>query len=539
MNVSFAAFLRSSLLPIALFFFSLMLFTSGLATQEVLGFDSRFYLFAEEMWRNGLSWFPTTYNQPYADYPATSTILIYWLAKAYGGLNKWVAVLPTAVAASLTVVFTYAIGAKRNTWWGIFAALFLLLTFAFIQSARAISLDLYTALFTTICFYLISTQPKRDTWIYFFLAAAFIFRGPIGLVIPTGVVCIYYLLNGLWRKTIITGLLAGLLLLACTLILLLLAYYEGGIDFLHAVLRMEVLGRIGASYLPRYFYLTEGTLNYALSLPIAFCVIISLCYTMIINRKLSADMRFLITLVGWIAVILLGMSIPGDKKIRYILPVAPAAALLAAYVFIAPSRELLLFSLRRFILGLVVILPLLFLGILIFLSYNGALNTLHINIAFTPIVIFLSAVQVANVGVFYCVKLVNVRTALLLFSAALVVNVLMLTVYEPIENALGKTREFVRRIEAERLLVHANLVFYRERSDNLPIKYLINMPVAETPVFIQQETALLHYPAPAFFITSQTYFDELAPDTKASFDVIVQNKIGHVSVIVFTQKSQK
>ena len=60
---------------LAIFAVSLFIFTWNVSTQEVIGFESRFYLFALEMWRHGLSWFPTTYHKPYPDYPVTSTIL--------------------------------------------------------------------------------------------------------------------------------------------------------------------------------------------------------------------------------------------------------------------------------------------------------------------------------------------------------------------------------------------------------------------------------------------------------------------------------
>ncbi len=47
---------------------ALVLFIVGNWHQAVIGFDSRFVLFAQEMLRHGPSFFPTTYGQPYADY---------------------------------------------------------------------------------------------------------------------------------------------------------------------------------------------------------------------------------------------------------------------------------------------------------------------------------------------------------------------------------------------------------------------------------------------------------------------------------------
>src|SRR5690242_19905786 len=90
---------RHHLESLLLFFSSLILFTWGLHSKEVIGFDSRFYLFAQEMWRYGVSWFPLTYHQPYPDYPASSTFVIYLFACLFGGVTKFSAVLPSAILA--------------------------------------------------------------------------------------------------------------------------------------------------------------------------------------------------------------------------------------------------------------------------------------------------------------------------------------------------------------------------------------------------------------------------------------------------------
>src|SRR5687768_3598086 len=77
---------------ICIFILGLMCFTFGLSHQEIIGFEARFYLFALEMFRHGISWFPMTYHHPYPDYPVTSTLFIYGLSQVMGGLNKGVAV---------------------------------------------------------------------------------------------------------------------------------------------------------------------------------------------------------------------------------------------------------------------------------------------------------------------------------------------------------------------------------------------------------------------------------------------------------------
>ncbi len=58
---------RALLDAVIIFFTGLLLFTIGLPHQEIIGFESRFYLFALEMWRHGVSGFPTTYQNSYPD----------------------------------------------------------------------------------------------------------------------------------------------------------------------------------------------------------------------------------------------------------------------------------------------------------------------------------------------------------------------------------------------------------------------------------------------------------------------------------------
>jgi 4-amino-4-deoxy-L-arabinose transferase-like glycosyltransferase len=529
---------------LGLFLGSLFLFTFGLATQEIIGFDSRFYLFAQEMWRHGLTWFPTTYGGPYADYPATSTVLIYLAAKGWGGLNKGVAVLPTAIAASLTITLTYCIGALQNKRWGWYAALLMLLTVAFIKSARSLSLDMYTTLITTTCFYLVclATACRPDkrspyTWsLYALLFLAFAFRGPIGLVMPTGVICTYYLLDGKLRQGIITGLLALALLVVSTLALLALAYYVGGSEFLHDVLRMEVLGRMDTSYLPPYFYLTDGMLNYALSFPLACLVALGLGYQVINRQPLSAEKKQAIKLLGWMAIILLGMSIPGDKKIRYILPMVPAAALLAAYPFVAPAKERYFVYLRRAMLTLFALLPLLFSLTLALLMTYANNKARSFSIDYLPIFVFLGVMQVLNVMAFYYTFRHEMRRiTLILLTTVASVAVVNMSIVEPVELNIDSAKSVVQAVERQRLSEHASLVFYRERPDSLPIKYLINMSHAESPLFLDKQTELLGFPKPAFFVTSQHYFDELPHDVVAHFRIIAKDTLGHVKVVVFTQ----
>lgn len=530
---------RNLIEMISLFLCSLFLFTWGLSSQEIIGFDSRFYLFAEEMWRYGVNWFPTTYQAPYPDYPAASTFLIYLVASLLGGVNKFSAVLPSAIAAAITLTLTYRIGALHNKRWGICAVFFMLLTITFLKSARSIALDMYPTLITTCCFYLIYSadiehKPRRALWIYLWLCCGFAFRGPIGLVVPTGVICTYYLLSGSGKRFFLVGCSAFFLLIICSVLLLALAYHVGGNSFMHDVLRMEVLGRMDSSYLPRYFYFVDGMGDYALSFPLAGLVMLGVGYYAITTQKLSSEFKFLLQLCGWMSVILIGMSIPGDKKIRYILPMLPAAALIAAYPF-AVQKEKYFIYLRWIGLRVFALFPLIFIMLISAVYVYANKHTLNFNIPYARIILFLLSMQMLNLLIIFCV---NLRDIFILLIAALSFAVAYIAVMERIELSLDRARDFVQQVESERLRSHARLVFYKEKPDSLPIKYLINMPYFEQPMFVTDQQSLIALREPTLFVTSASYFDELPKEIANQFRIVVKNKLGHVAVVAFARKQR-
>ncbi len=517
---------------ILLFLVSLALFTFGLPSQEIINFDARFYLFAQEMWRHGPSWFPTTYGQPYPDYPALSTFLVYLSALIFGGLTKLTAVLPSAIAAALTVVVTYHIGRLHDKKLGFYAVLMLFCTLAFFKSARSISLDMYPTLITACCFYLVcSADQMKDAvrlkWVYPLLALSFIFRGPIGLVMPTGVVCIYYLQRRNIRQFLVVGGSAFLILLLCLATLLLLAYHVGGLSFVQDVMRMEVTGRMGNYFQPIYFYFTDSLASYALSYPLALLVMIGL----LLGKK---EDKFFLLLMGWVLVIMVGMSIPTEKKVRYILPMAPAIALLAASLFAIASKQKYLCMVRYTAMAVLLFLP----GLLSLATYYAAHLAPRYNVSeavsFLPLIVFFAVMQA---GALYCyitdVRAPERRLAFVVFLGTVCFVATNLFIIEPIELHIDRTRDFVRSVEGMRLQKNARLGFYRENSDEMPIKYLINRQDEERPLFIASETDLQSLQEPVMLVSSTEYFNDLSLNAKKHCRVLSRGRIGHAEVIIF------
>lgn len=526
---------------LSVFFCCLMIFTLGLHGKEITGFDSRFYLFAIEMRARGLSWFPTTYQKPYPDYLGTSTAFIYFFAWLFGGLSKFVAILPTAISAALTLLVTYLIGACRHERWGLYAVFFALMTIIFFQSARSISLDMQLTLITTVCFYLLYSadmrnQPIKLIWVFLLLCLGFALRGPIGLIIPTGVICIYYLLGKNFKKLFLLSACALGLLMVCCAVLLFLAYQTGGMTFLCNVLHMEAIGRMNNLYLPRYFYFTTSLSNYSLSLPLMWLVISGVIYYRLTTHYQSHDTALLIKLLGWVMIIMIGMSIPGDKKMRYILPIVPAIALIAAYIFFAPPRQRYFSYLRKIVSSILFCFPGLF-----FLLLSGYLYRMHLvfhlSMIFFLLGFVLFSMQIIN---FYGYrKQWREREGVVLAIATLSFVLTYIYLIEPIENHRDQSLAFVRQIELLRAQHQAALAFYNENPDGLPIKYLINMRKLVYPFFIKQSQDLMNVQQPVFFVTSETYFNALPSAIMSKLTVITKSELGHVPVVVFTSKVMK
>jgi 4-amino-4-deoxy-L-arabinose transferase-like glycosyltransferase len=520
-----------------IFILALTCFLAGLNGQEIISFDSRFYVFAKEMWVNGPSLFPTTYGVPYPDYPVTSTLLIYLSAWLCGGLSKFSAVLPSALAAALTVVVTEKIAALQSRKTGWFAVCMLLSTFAFLKSARSIALDMYPVLITTSCFYLVhAAQGRQESasvkWIYPLFVLGFVFRGPIGLVMPTGVVCVYYLLQNKWKQLFATGVIAVLLLVLCMTVLLLLAYVSGGVAFMHDVIRMQMSGRFSDKPIPVGFYFTDSFLSYALSYPFAFMIMAVVLVKFIVRKgnmiTLSDNERFLLQLSGWVIVIMLGMSIPGDKKVRYVLPMAPALALLSAALWHEISGEKYLKWLRRIIMSVYALLPSALFCATIYCMHIANQHGLTNAAPFMAMTIFFGAMQLFMLALRRSSAVLYIGT--LCFVAA---NIFLL---DPISEKLDSARDFVLSAESIRASQNAKLVFYKLRADGLAIKYMVNVPDASVPIFIKTKDDLSLVKAPVVIIAEQEYFSKLPTPLQRHYTVVVSGKIGHVQVVAMVPK---
>lgn len=485
---------------------ALLLFIAGSWHQAIIGFDSRFVVFAQEMLRHGPSFFPTTYGQPYADYLATSTLMTWLLSVPFGQVSSLTAWLPTSIASALIVMMVYRLTAPYSTRWGLLSVAMLLLSSTFISETRAVSLDQMLAAVTLAVFYLAYAHDqwgaaKRLHWVFLLLIVGFAIRGPIGLVIPTGVLCSFYLLNRQWRQLFSFGLLALALLAACVGLLLLLAKLSGGEAFMQDVIRMQFLGRMDGSEGSGsvLYYFTSSLGNYALAYPLAVLVLLAVA----IGGRRAPDPALQLVLYCAAAgvLVMLGLSVPQAKKARYILPMLPMAAIIAAYPFQVGQGRLFAW-LRGVMLGIWTLLPtLLAIGLMVARRrYPEPLSNL--GLIFTVL-------AVLQVLAFLAVSKSRLRPVWPAFAAVLAIWSTYIVVVEPLERSLYDTRTFSLAVKAQIQQQPAPLVLHGLGKDAKAIKFMVSYDCDKVPLFTRTTRDLAPLQGPAWVVMSAQDFEKV------------------------------
>lgn len=492
---------------------ALLLFVAGSWHQAIIGFDSRFVVFAQEMLRHGPGFFPTTYGQPYADYLATSTLMTWLLSLPLGQVTSLTAWLPTSIASAVIVILVYRLTAPYSQRWGLLSIALLLLSSTFISETRAVSLDQMLAAIALAVFYLGYAHDhfgagKRLYWLYLLLILGFAIRGPIGLVIPTGVLCSYYLINRQWRQLFSVGLLALALLAACVGLLLLMAKLSGGESFMQDVIRMQFLGRMDGSEgsSSALYYFTSSLGNYALAYPVALLVLLAVAVGG--RRVPTPALQLVLYSAAAGLLVMLGLSIPQAKKARYVLPMLPMAAIIAAYPFQVAEGRLFAW-LRGLMLGLWTLLPGLLIVGLVFARprYPEQLNQLG------PVFAILGLLQALALLALCRARLRPLGPA---FAAVLAVWATYIAVVEPLARSIYDTRTFTLQVHEQVRQQRAPLVLHGLGKDAKAIKYMVNLDCDQVPLFTQQASDLTPLQGPAWLVMSQVDFEGLKDPRFAS-----------------------
>lgn len=266
--------------------------------------------------------------------------LFHWSAalvyQVTGALDETTMRLPSALYATLGVVFIYLLGAKLfGAQVGLLGGAILATTMIYQTQAVNARVDMTLCFFVTlslILFYAIYRGLLRHAlWpyvMYLSVACATLSKGPLGIVLPGLAIAVFLVLKRDWKIFFKFALHPGV---AMALVLVVgwygLAISRGGEGFVNRQLLSENVSRFfggsGHSH-PVYYYL-----SYLFSLAAPWSLFYPLVFWDWFKRRAEStdDVRFL---QCWFGVMFVFFSLSSGKRAVYLLPIYPALALLLA-----------------------------------------------------------------------------------------------------------------------------------------------------------------------------------------------------------------
>ena len=290
-----------------------------------------------EMQQRGDWTVPTVNGQVFAEKP----ILYYWLAlvttEITGEVDEWSLRAPSAVAGVASIllaswlVVPYA-GRRR----ALLTAAVMATQYQVYWASRAVQMDILVLLFTLGALLPLTRMldfgldPKR-AWALagLSLGLGFAAKGPVVVVLPGLVIAAYSVYRGRFRqlvgKEIVLGALIALLIASPWYLAL---WFRGHADLIYEVLIRQNFSRFVDAWdhqQPWWYYLKYVWLDYA---PWAWFLPVVL----LSRRQNRSRPESSLETLGWLWIVaVIGFfSLSDSKRAPYILPIAPAVALLVA-----------------------------------------------------------------------------------------------------------------------------------------------------------------------------------------------------------------
>ncbi|MBI1848759.1 MAG: glycosyltransferase family 39 protein [Planctomycetes bacterium] len=284
----------------------------------------------------------------------------------FGEGSTFSARLPSAVMATLLVLVVFGIGKRLlGRRGGFLAALFTATTALVISLARRSRVDMTLTFFVCLAIYLFlreyqrgesnpESRPSLVTALLFWIALALatLTKGPLGAILP-GITIGSFLLAR--RKLSAVRRLRPLIGVPVYLVVAgswyAQGFLRGGDEFAYRSFMMENLLMFigndeGGGHIHGFFYLWP----YFFSNGIPWSLFVPAAIALGVKRRQWRADRFLLPLL-WLAAMLLFFSIARGKRSDYLLPLLPAAALLAAGLWDAWIAEPRNAIVKRFVLA--------------------------------------------------------------------------------------------------------------------------------------------------------------------------------------------
>ena len=349
----------------------------GLGQLPLLGPDEpRYAQIGREMFLSGDYITPTLGGYTWFEKPS----LLYWLIAAafkIFGVSEWSARLGPAVCGLLTIAAVACVGrevekttAPEQPGFAFWSLVVTATCLGLVVFSRAASFDVVVTMTTTwaLAFFVLRELTRKRVFLigfYAFIGLSLLAKGLVGVVIPFGVVGVYYVLRRAWPdKSVWLSLLWGVPLATAVA-----AIWYG-----------PVIAKHGWSFIDEFFvqhhFARYVSNKYHHPQPLYFYPVIilmlALPWTPFLIEALvkvrrwqwrSADSLSILRIfaLAWLLMPIVFFSFSGSKLPGYILPALPAAALLIADV-LRPKKPALLIGVASVTVVLVLIVLTFFAG---------------------------------------------------------------------------------------------------------------------------------------------------------------------------------
>jgi 4-amino-4-deoxy-L-arabinose transferase-like glycosyltransferase len=315
---------------------SALLFLAALGARDLWNPNEPIYGRAVvEMWERGDWLLPTVNNAVFAEKP----ILYYWLAlaasKAFGGVSEFTLRLPSSLVGVGAVLMAYLLvlpyaGRDRAR----LAAMLLATQYIVWWTARSVQMDVLVMVSSLGVLLPLSRMldfemDQTKAWALAGVAAGlgFAAKGPVTWIVPGIAFFTYVAIRRIpprrWAKGLIWG---GIVALALAIPWYLLLWTNGHQDAVREVLLRQNFSRFIEAWdhdKPWHYYSLYVVVDYlpwSWFVPVAFAI----------RGRTSNERRLDLLAWIWLGGTLLFFSLADSKRAPYILPIAPAVAVLAS-----------------------------------------------------------------------------------------------------------------------------------------------------------------------------------------------------------------
>ncbi|OQY97641.1 MAG: hypothetical protein B6D35_14510 [Candidatus Brocadia sp. UTAMX2] len=342
---------NTRLIATGILLFTAFLFLFNIGKRDLWAPDEpRYAQVSKEMRDTGNFVVPHLNSAPYPDKPPLLFWVINLFSLPFGKITALSSRLPSAFAGigCCLAIFYFGNRLYRNTRIGLLSALILATSTKFLWMAHRVAFDILLTFFVTmaiICFQKGYTEQKNAGryYILFYVCMALgvLTKGPVGFILPFGVVVTYLIL----KKDVKTlketqPWIGGMLFVLIVFTWVCMAGVYGGKAYTYQILFNQNVGRFASSFAhqrPFYYYFIYFPVNF-----LPWSVFIPSIAMFLASSKGRKKIRDLLLPLVWFGVVFVFFSIVSGKRDIYVLPLYPAASLLIAWFlneFIEQVRE--------------------------------------------------------------------------------------------------------------------------------------------------------------------------------------------------------